>query len=295
MAREFTNQASLTYDYTTETGIVSGSAISNIATGELTGPLTLEKTSFGSTYRNDSEKIFILTFSNISSVDLTNVEIVDNLGTYTFGSLTLTPLTFNSDTAPLLFINGEEEPSRLTVDSSRTDSVTFLINVLPANSNATIIYSAYTNEFARRGVGNTITNTATANADGLTEDVTAQNTMTVAQYANVSILKSMCPTEVLSGDEISYTFYLYNYGNLPANNITLSDRFSPELTGITVTLNGTTVPSSQYNYADGLLTIPGEGASLTISVPAATFVRNTATGAITVNPGVTELVVTGRV
>ena len=52
---------------------------------------------------------------------------------------------------------------------------------------------------------------------------------------------------------------------------------------------------ADYTYTDGVLTLPASGAAATLGVPAASIVQDAATGAVTVTPGETTVVVTGTV
>ena len=74
----------------------------------------------------------------------------------------------------------------------------------------------------------------------------------------------------------------------------VTDTFDPILTDLAVTFNGVAwAEGTQYTYdeATGLFaTVPTN-----VTVPAATYTRNPATGAWTVVPGVSTLVVTGTV
>ena len=74
----------------------------------------------------------------------------------------------------------------------------------------------------------------------------------------------------------------------------LSDLFDPILTGVTVSLDGTTwTEGTQYNYSETtgqFNTVPGQ-----ITVPAATYTQDAATGVWSVTPGVATLTVSGTV
>ena len=74
----------------------------------------------------------------------------------------------------------------------------------------------------------------------------------------------------------------------------ITDQFNPILSDLTVTFNGTAwAEGTQYTYdqTTGLFTTnAGE-----ITVPAATFTQNADTGAWSVIPGTSTLVITGTV
>ena len=84
---------------------------------------------------------------------------------------------------------------------------------------------------------------------------------------------------------------LKNWADILFNN---NYTFLPILKDITVTFNGTTwtEPANYtYNEATGLFTtIAGQ-----ITIPAAAYTRDTATGALVINPGASTLTVTGTI
>jgi uncharacterized repeat protein (TIGR01451 family) len=168
---------------------------------------------------------------------------------------------------------------------------------LPANSSALLIYRAKVNEFAPLDTASTIVNTATLSGAGITVPVTATATVTVTDGADLSISKSVSPAEVAENEQLTYTFVIQNTGNTDAvatDNVSVSDTFDPILENIAVTLGG--VPLTEgvgytYNPTTGVFTtVAGQ-----ITVPAATYTRDPVTGAVSVNPGVAILKVSGTV
>lgn len=93
------------------------------------------------------------------------------------------------------------------------------------------------------------------------------------------------------------TFIIQNLGNTPANatdSVAITDTFNPILNPITVAFNGkawnATTEYTYNNLTGAFATVPGQ-----ITVPAATYSQDAATGAWTVNPGTSVLTVTGTV
>ena len=125
---QITNQANLSFNY----GSVTGSAVSNIASATLLDPLSVEKTSVGTTYRAGESVTFVLSVQNNGSVTVTNINLVDNLGTN--GSTT--PLTYDGEAA--LYIDGVF--SSAITGTETLDSVTFSIPSLAPGSNAMVVY-----------------------------------------------------------------------------------------------------------------------------------------------------------
>ena len=286
MATQITNRATLTFQY----GTLTGSAISNIASTTLQGPLTIEKNALAEQYNGQDDITYIISFSNTTNSTLTDVVITDNLGSYNIcQSLAIaTPLDFEGPAA--LYING----SFVTYLQGITgpNSVSFNIGNLGSGDNALVIYRAKINDYALLTPFSSITNTAVVSANGITETATASATLEVGSYADVSIVKTMSPDPVSSGDLITYNFSLYNYGNTEARNVVLSDLFSPipSITGITV--NGTLISSNNYSYINGKLTLPTGLYNLTI--PAATYTQNE-NGFVSKVPGLTTVTVVGTI
>ena len=97
--------------------------------------------------------------------------------------------------------------------------------------------------------------------------------------------------------QLTYTFVIQNTGSLAAqasDNVVISDTFDPILNPITVTFDNVTwTVGTNYSYdtTTGVFnTIAGQ-----ITVPAATYTQNPATGIWTLTPGVSVLKVTGTV
>ena len=279
-----------TVSYTS--GGVTETKVSNLAEIGLESAISFTKTTLGETYGEDEVVTYILSMTNTSTSAITNVSITDDLGTFVFGTLELTPLTY----APpaLLLIDGQDVSAQLTVDTATAGSLVFSFPTLPAGATANIVYRAAVNEYAPLDVEAGITNTATLTSDSDCADGTASATITAVSAANVSVFKQMSPNPVICGDTVTYTIRIYNYGNIVAENVVLTDTFNPAPTNITVSRDGTLLPANEYSYVDGTLTVP-TGTTTAVSVPAATFVRDATTGIVTVTPGMVEYTITGTI
>ena len=280
----FFNQATLTYNDT----IIN----SNVTTGELQEVLTITKDAVLDTYTQGDDITYIINIRNTGTLAYNGLTVTDDLGTYTSGGLTLTPLTYAPGSATY-FVNGIPQPTpSVTAGPSLTISG---INV-PAGGNATIIYTAQVNSFAPLDVGNTITNTVTLSGGGITP-IAAEETVTAAEEANLTITKSLCPTVVTENGQITYTFVIQNTGNTPVvatDNAIITDTFDPILSDLAVAFNGTTWTSPanySYNPATGqFVTNAGQ-----ITVPAATYTQDPSTGTVIIQPGISTLTVTGTI
>lgn len=289
MAIQISNQARLTFTY----GASSGSAASNIATTTLEGPLSARKRVLEDGFRAGEELTYTISISNTGATALTNVTVADDLGAYmpVGGTVQVVPLTYVGPAE--LYTNGVFTSVLTPVVSA--EGVSFTVPSIPAGGNVLILYLVQVNDSAPIEAGSTIENTATVSAAGISEPVTTSAVLAAEDYADVRILKAMSPDPVTEGSTLTYTFTIYNYGNTAAENVVLTDAFDPAPTNITVTVDGNAVPTTDYSYIDGVLTLPAESTAYELIVPAATFTRDPETGVLAVDPGVTTVVVEGMI
>ena len=281
----FSNQATLTYNGNTTN--------SNIAYGEILDVLVATKTSVEGSYTPGTLVTYVVTLRNTGNTTLTGLTVTDDLGGYDFGGTTIYPLTYE-DGSVALFANGV--PQAAPAVTAGPPLVISGISV-PANGDVVLVYQARANEYANPAAESTIVNTVTVTGDGLSAPITATATVTAEAAPELTISKSITPTQVVDNDRVTYTFVIQNSGNqavVATDNAAITDTFDPILTALTVTFNGTAwTEGVQYTYdeATGLFTTnPGQ-----ITVPAATYTQDPVTGAYTVNPGIATLVVTGTI
>ena len=282
---QFTNQAQLSYNDT----VVN----SNVVVGEILEVVSANKTAVVSTYSADSTVTYVVSIVNAGSTAITNLTVTDNLGAYTQGEETRVPLNYVAESVQL-FINGVlQTPPTVT----GTATLTFSGITLPANSDLVLVYSADVNEYAPLDVGTNIVNTATITGNGIPTPITVSETITPEEKPQLRITKSIEPVPVSENGVLTYRFVIDNYGNaatVATDNVALSDLFDPILSGITVSLDGTTwTEGVQYNYNEAtgqFNTVPGQ-----IIIPAATYTQDAITGMWSTTPGSVVLTVTGTV
>ena len=198
----FSNQAVLTYNGNTAT--------SNIVTGEITDILSVTKTALSTCYyRDDCGIAFVVTLNNSGSAAITNVTVSDNLGAYTFGEQTLTPLDYELESVRF-FVNGIASSAPAV---NQDNGVVFSGITLPADSTAMLIYKANANEYAQLTTGSAIENTVTVTGDGIVTPVSASSTVDVCDSVRLEITKSLSPTVVNDNSRITYTLNVFNYSN----------------------------------------------------------------------------------
>ena len=203
------------------------------------------------------------------------------------------PLTYEAGSATL-FVNGVPQAAP-AVTAGPPLVVSGL--TIPAGGDLVLVYQATANEFADPAAGGTIVNTVTVTGDGISTPITATETVTVATAPNLTISKSISPSQVVDNDRVTYSFVIQNTGNeavLATDNAAITDTFDPILTNLVVTYNGETwTEGVQYTYDEttGLFTtLPGA-----LPVPAATYTQDPVTGAYTLTPGIATLTVTGTI
>lgn len=282
----FYNQATLSYNGNTTT--------SNITTGEFIEALSALHTHIMDTYSKDDEITFVLSIVNSSATDYDGLEVSFDLGNYQFGTTTdVIPLTYIPDSLKY-YINGVLQPYP-AVTAGQTLNVSPVS--VPANGNTIIIYKTLVNEFAPLEQGASITNTATVSGGCIAESITAPAVITAETSAILGISKSISPSVVSCNGSVTYTFIIQNTGNTAAtasDNVIVTDTFTPALSNLTVTLNNqplTINTGYTYNETTGLF----ETAAGAITVPAATFTQDAATGEWNITPGSSILTVTGTI
>lgn len=280
---QFTNQARLSYNDT----VVN----SNIAVGEIRDLLSASKDALAGTYRAGDRVTYVISIVNTGSTAQSGVTVTDNLGAYTFGTATLYPLTY-AENSVRVYAGGVQQAAP-AVTAGPPLAISNL--TVPAASSLLLIYEAVVNGTAPLGAEDSIVNTATVSGAGLVTPITVSETVNAAVGPDLTITKSIDPVPVNASGTVTYTFVIRNYGNAPAaaaDNAAVTDTFDPALSNLAVTFDGAawTAPAN-YTYTGNVFaTIPGG-----ITVPAATYTQDAATGVWSVTPGTATLRVTGTI
>ena len=282
----FFNQATLNFGGST--------TASNIVSGELASGITLTKIAVSRDYSRGDGITYLVTVTNDGAAPYNALTLTDDLGAFqtTEGGTAYTPLTY-VDGSLLYFIDGESsEPPTAVADG--TGLIISGITV-PGGSTATLVYEALTNAYAPLESGATVTNTVTLSGAGIPEPVSATATVTARDEAQLSVAKAICPATVGADGVLTYTFIIQNSGNVAASgdDLFITDTFTPILRDISVTLDGAPLEiNTGYTYD----ATTGEFATVggVITVPAATFERDAASGIVSLTPGSVTVTVTGN-
>lgn len=282
---QFTNQARLSYNNT----VVN----SNVAVGEILEALAATKTAVIDTYSRGDNITYVISAVNSGTTALNGLTLTDDLGGYTYDAQTLYPLSYVAGSLRV-FVNGLLVPTP-TVTAGPPLVISGLN--IPAGGNIIVIYEAELTPFAPLDTVDSITNIATLSGAGIPTAVTVAETVTPTAEPELTITKSIEPVPVTENGVVTYTFVIQNYGNTPVvatDNATVSDLFDPILTNLAVIFNGTVwAEGTEYTYdqATGLFnTVQSQ-----ITVPAATYTRDPATGEVIITPGVSTLTVSGTI
>lgn len=284
MATTFTNQATLSYN--------GGSVQSNIAVGAIEGVLSVSKNTAAAEYRAGETLTYVVSIVNNSDAAVTGLTVTDDLGAYLFDTGSLQPLDYVENSIQY-YLDGELQasPAITAADGLVISGIT-----VPANGNTILVYEAQVNGFAPLDTDGEIENTVTVTGTSVC-NITATEIVSAASGAQLSILKSVTPIPVAENGELTYTFQLQNTGNTAveaADNAIVTDTFDPLLSNISVTLDGAVLTQGTdytYNETTGVFSTTNG----TITIPAATFAQDPATGEWSMAPGTATLTVTGTV
>ena len=223
----FTNQATLIFN--------GQSTSSNVTTGELLNGLIMTKTAITPDYGRGDRAVYIVTITN-SGAAITNATLTDDLGAYTVGLTTVTPLTYVAGSL-LYYQNGA-----LAVGAVAAGGPPLTITGIdiPAGGNVQLIYEAATNEYTPYATGSEIVNNVTLSGGGIAEPLTDTATVIARDEVTLTIAKAICPAVVNDNGTLTYTFIIQNTGNTPVvatDNVIVTDKINAFYTACNPALN----------------------------------------------------------
>ena len=188
----FFNRATLTYG--------TNSISSNTVSGEILQTLTVTKTASNDVYALGDIITYAIALVNSGATNLTNLTLTDDLGRFAIDEdLSVTPLDYVLGSL-LYYVNGVLQP---TPPITTASPLSFSGISVPAGGDAVIIYNATPNEYAPLTTGSTIVNTVTISGNSALGDITAEETISVANAPLLSILKSLSPEAVTAVGSIA--------------------------------------------------------------------------------------------
>lgn len=287
MPNEKLNAASVTFEYGDDK---SGTAISNSTDFVSSESILLEKSCLSEDYFLGDKITYIIDIKNNSDIPIFNVKIKENMGeSKTEGtSVSSSPLKYAD--AFKYYINGNR--AELSAPKIYSDKIIFEIDVLPALSAATIIYSAEITEYAPLKVKSSITNNSSLIIPSTGKTLEASHTIKVKEIADIKTIKQIKNS---IGGNITYSISIYNYGNTPAKNIIIKDKIESTPSNLNIKVGSKTLSGSDYSLVASDLQIPSYGSKHFISVPEAEFIKDELSGKLGIIPGIIEVIIDSKV
>ncbi len=266
MATQINNTASVTYGYGRDS---SSSAVSNVAVTNLVEEFAIfgSKTPLNLEYRPGENITYQVYVRNDGTQPLFNVTIADDLG----GAGT--PLSFVAGTGSVN-INGVNSQ----IAPTATNPLSFTLpGSLAAGEQATLTFVLRVDSSLASTV-DSITNTATitANEGSAAGDVISVTpaptaTITLEDFAFLTIDKAVSANEIFPGQPFDYTITIENSGVLEARGVEVTDVLPAGfvINSITATTNGTETTYQPADYtvetSSNTLTLPtGSGAEIVV-------------------------------
>ncbi|MBR2578979.1 MAG: hypothetical protein IKE41_02435 [Clostridia bacterium] len=246
--------------------------------------VSLSKSCLSDDYFFGDNITYIVDIKNNSDMPLFNIKIKENMGKPKSENNTDShaPLKYTGNFR--YYLNGNL--TELTEPKIYSDKIIFEIDLLPAFSSASIIYSAEITANAPIEVKSSITNSSSLIVASNGETLESSHTIKVKEIADIKTIKQ---TKNFYGGGLTYSIFIYNYGNLPAKNVVIKDKLEHTSSNLTVKVGSKTLGISDYSVNSNDLQIPSYGSKYSLSVPEAKFIEDKTSGKFTVVPGVVEL------
>lgn len=215
-----------------------------------------------------NENIYYIINASFFGTGRNNVKIIDTIPV---------GLIYNND-AVYRINSGTENPVQNVTNTGQ--QYTFPIGNVAVNSIVTLTFSVHPADNVKPSDTDCFENQAFIIYDGITiKNGIPTNTVTNCySYSDLTVTKNG-PEEANCGDNLLYTITIENSGNLPVNNVQVSDNFHkpdtspkfiintipPENTILDIKIDGMQIQPASYTYINDLLTITG------LTVPGATY------------------------
>lgn len=290
MSNKISNTTSLTFEY------AHGEASSHLqmsTTAMMSEEIDISLVSLEKNYYQNEPITYITAINNNNNSKIENPTITSNLGSYekkTSKDFThITPLDYVGPS--YLYINGvfqnQIEPE------IESDKITFKPTSIPEKSTALIIFKTMANQFPPLSLNSKIENKISLKLPDSQNTFKISHTLPIAEKAILKICKNISPQFFSRGETIEYSINLYNYGNVAAENVKITDTFDPAPTLTNIKINGKDISSADYSYINGVFNLPIYGSNLNITVPSAEFETENNSCQISIRPGVTNIIIKG--
>ncbi len=277
---------------TFECGAQSGTAISNTANIMLEDTISISKSCLMNDYFLADNIVYSISITNNSALPVSKVKIKENLGTYKINnaSASITPLIYANSFE--YYVNGVRQ---IIADPKiYSDKIIFDVISIPPTSTALLFYAVKVTDKAPLKSKSFIENKTLITSSLSEKSFEASHTINVRDNAEIRIIKRIKTSKIISGGGIGYELLIYNYGNTDATNVAIKDTLIPEISAVKITINSRQLDLGDFSYCAGTLQIPSYGTKTAISVPAATFTHDEASGRVNVTPGYTEIAIEGH-
>lgn len=252
--------------------------------------VTLEKFCLAENYFLGDKITYIVDIKNNSDIPLFNVKIKENMGNPKIDndSNAHSPLKYSGFFR--YYLNGERR--ELAEPKVYSDKIIFEIDVLPALSSATIIYSAEVTENAPLAEKSSITNATSLIIPSTGKTLESSGSINVREIADIRTIKQI--KNSYAGN-VTYSIFIYNYGNIPAKNVVIKDKHEQQASTLNVKVDSKALSSLDYSLSSDGIQIPSYGSKYSISVPEAQFVKDENSSKFVTVPGVVEVTIECKV
>ncbi len=288
MPNEKINPTSVTFEYGKNK---SETVLSNWTGFTNTQSLTINKSCLSKSYFLEDKIAYIIDIKNNSDIPIFNVEIKENMGRIkkADNSDVYAPLKY-ADTFRY-YLNGNIMD--IAPPKTYSDKIIFEIEAIPALSTACIMYVAKITDNAPLEAKSSITNISSVIIPSTGKTLESSHTINVREIADIKTIKQI---KNYSASGITYSIFIYNYGNIPAKNVTIKDQLENTFSSINIKVGSKNLNSTDYSITTtNDLQIPSYGSKYSISVPEAKFIRDEKSKKLGIIPGVVEATIDSKV